>query len=396
MGPLVPDIIGNEFNLLLALIIGVFFGVILEKVGFSTSKKLVGLFYGYDFTVLRVFFTAGFTAMIGIIILDHFALIDTNLIFVNPTYLGPAIVGGLIMGLGFVIGGFCPGTSICAFAIGKIDAMYFVIGTVLGFLIFAEGYPLWEDFYKSGYLGIPKMYETFGISQSMFAFLLTAIALLAFWGTSIIENKVNGVVDKSAFRFTPYYVSLAAIGLIISLSAFMFPPRQDYLLEKVADASFVESYPISEITIDEFAYNIVNKNKRMVIVDFRPLDEFTKESLPNSHSFSVNNFFEKEPDRFLRIRHNTYVIVAETEIDERKMAIIATEVGYNNIKILKGGLETFRAEILNFEPKEPTTRIEESTFTFRENAKVVIPKLIKENKSSGPVKKVMKRVVGGC
>jgi len=396
MGPLVPEIIGSELNLLIALLIGVFFGVILEKAGFASSKKLVGLFYGYDFLVLRVFFTAGFTAMIGLIILDHFGLLDINLIFINPTFVGPAIAGGLIMGLGFIIGGFCPGTSVCAIGVGKIDAMYYVLGTVIGFVIFAEGYPLWEGFYKSGYIGIPRMYDSLGLSQSMFAFLLTAIALLVFWGTSIIENKVNGISGRPAFRFTPYYISLAGIGLVISLSAFMFPPREDSFLEKVADTSFVESYQIDEISIDEFAYNIVNNNKRMVIVDFRPLDEFTKESLPNSHSFSVNNFFEKEPDRFLRIRHNKYVIVAETEMEERKMAIIATEVGYNNIKILKGGLETFRAEILNFEPKEPTNRIEESTFAFRENAKVVIPKLIKENKSSGPVKKVIKRVVGGC
>ena len=142
MGPLVPEIIGSELNLLIALLIGVFFGVILEKAGFATSKKLVGLFYGYDFLVLRVFFTAGFTAMIGLIILDHFGLIDINLIFINPTFVGPAIVGGLIMGLGFIIGGFCPGTSVCAIGVGKIDAMYYVLGTVIGFVIFAEGYPL--------------------------------------------------------------------------------------------------------------------------------------------------------------------------------------------------------------------------------------------------------------
>jgi len=395
MGPLVPDIIGNEFNLIIAMVIGILFGVILEQAGFSTSKKLVGLFYGYDFTVLRVFFTAGFTAMIGIIVLDHFGLIDTNLIYINPTFLGPAIVGGIIMGLGFVIGGFCPGTSVCAAAIGKIDAIYFIIGSAIGILIFAEGYPLWEGFFKSGYLGAPQMFETLGLSQSMFAFLLTAAALLSYWGTSIIENKVNGI-KKPPFRFTPYYMTLGAIGLIISVSAFMFPPREDYFLEKIDDLAFVNSYPLEDITIDEFAFKIVKQDPRMKIVDFRPLDEFKKESLPNSNSFNINNFFEKEPDKFLRIRNNTYVIVAETEIEERKMAIIAIEIGYKNIKILKGGLETFRAEIINFEPKEPTSRIEESTFAYRENAKIVIPKLIKENKSAGPVVKKLKRVVGGC
>jgi hypothetical protein len=67
MGPLVPFIISEEFSLVLALLIGIAFGFILEQAGFSSTKKLVGLFYGYDFTVLRVFFTAGITAMAGVL-----------------------------------------------------------------------------------------------------------------------------------------------------------------------------------------------------------------------------------------------------------------------------------------------------------------------------------------
>ena len=131
MGPLVPDIISNNLNFIVALVIGILFGVILEQAGFSTSKKLVGLFYGYDFTVLRVFFTAGIVSMIGIMGLEHYGLIDINLVYINPTFLWSAIIGGLIMGLGFVVGGFCPGTSVCAAAIGKIDAMIFIVGCIL-------------------------------------------------------------------------------------------------------------------------------------------------------------------------------------------------------------------------------------------------------------------------
>jgi hypothetical protein len=66
MGPLVPYVISVEFSLVIAFFIGIAFGFILEQAGFSSAKKLVGLFYGYDFTVLRVFFTAGITAMTGV------------------------------------------------------------------------------------------------------------------------------------------------------------------------------------------------------------------------------------------------------------------------------------------------------------------------------------------
>jgi len=396
MGPLVPDIISTDFNFIIALVIGALFGAILEQAGFSTSKKLVGLFYGYDFTVLRVFFTAGIVAMFGTIMLDHWGYLDLNLIYINPTYIGAAIVGGLIMGLGFVIGGFCPGTSVCAAAIGKIDAMYFIFGSVLGILFFAEGYPLWEGFYKDYNFGGIRVFDTLGMSQSLFAFLLTSVALLAFWGTSIIENKVNKV-SKPAIRFTPYYLGLAGVGLFIAVSAFMFPPKKSGLLESVENIEYVNGYNLETMNLDEFAYRIIQKDKKMQIFDFRPYDEYKKMSLPNSISFSVDNFFEKEPNRLLTLRKRTNVIVANNELTERKIAVIAKELGYDNIEILRGGLESFISEIINFKnTTEPKNINEETTFKFREKASVVIPEMIKNNKPAGKVEKKLKRVVGGC
>lgn len=396
MGPLVPDIISTNLNFIIALVIGILFGAILEQAGFSTSKKLVGLFYGYDFTVLRVFFTAGVVAMFGVMMLDHWGYLDVNLIYINPTFLGAAIVGGLIMGMGFVIGGFCPGTSVCAAAIGKIDAMYFIVGAALGILLFAEGYPLWEGFYKSYNYGFPRIFDSLGMSQSVFAFLLTSIALLSYWVTSIIENKVNGV-EKPAIRFTPYYIGLTAVGIFISISAFMFPSKKAELLELVDDVQFIENYSIKLMDVDEFAFRIVDKDKRLQIFDFRPFEEYKKMSLPKSISFSVDNFFEKEPNQLLSLRHRTNVFVADDEITEKKVAVIAKELGYENIYILKGGLKKFEEEILHFKnDKKPINKVEETTFKFREKAAVEIPEMIKNNKPVGKVVKKLKRVVGGC
>ena len=39
MGPLVPEIIGNDLNFIVALVIGIAFGAILEQAGFSTSRS---------------------------------------------------------------------------------------------------------------------------------------------------------------------------------------------------------------------------------------------------------------------------------------------------------------------------------------------------------------------
>jgi hypothetical protein len=110
MGPLVTnEIISESTNLLLAFVIGIGFGFVLEASGFSSSRKLAGVFYGYDTVVLKVFFTAAITAMIGLLFFDLFGWIDLETVYVNPTYLTSAIIGGIIMGAGFIIGGYCPG-----------------------------------------------------------------------------------------------------------------------------------------------------------------------------------------------------------------------------------------------------------------------------------------------
>ncbi|MCK7536790.1 MAG: YeeE/YedE family protein [Marinilabiliales bacterium] len=66
--------------------------------------------------------------MLGLLFMSLFGWVDLDLVYVNPTYLTSAIVGGVVMGAGFIMGGFCPGTSFCGAAIGKIDAMVFIVG----------------------------------------------------------------------------------------------------------------------------------------------------------------------------------------------------------------------------------------------------------------------------
>ncbi|MBT3250359.1 MAG: YeeE/YedE family protein [Candidatus Marinimicrobia bacterium] len=181
MGPLIPqEIISLDWNLVIAFVVGIGFGFVLEASGFSSSRKLAGIFYGYDTVVLKVFFTAAITAMLGLLYLSLFGWIDLNLVYVNPTYLWSAIIGGIIMGLGFIIGGFCPGTSVCAAAIGKIDAMVFIIGIIIGIFIFGEGFPIWKEFHEAGNLGSLKIQDIIGISGGLFTFLIIIFAMILF------------------------------------------------------------------------------------------------------------------------------------------------------------------------------------------------------------------------
>jgi hypothetical protein len=176
-------------DLLIAFFIGTGFGFALEQAGFSSSRKLVGMFYGYDTTVIKVFFTAAIVALIGSQLLSYLGLLDLNKVFVNEYYVIPAIAGGIIMGAGFIMGGFCPGTGLSAMSIGKIDALFFFFGGLTGAFLFAETYPLIKGIAEGSYKGPVKINEVFGISPGLFTFLLIAAAAAMFWVAEKAEKR---------------------------------------------------------------------------------------------------------------------------------------------------------------------------------------------------------------
>lgn len=176
-------------DLLTALLIGIGFGFALEQAGFSSSRKLAGMFYGYDTTVIKVFFTAAIVALVGSQFLSYFGLLNLKQVFVNEYYVKASIIGGIIMGAGFIMGGFCPGTGLCALSIGKIDAMLYVAGGLTGAFLFAETYPMIRNIADGDYKGPVKINEVMGMSPGFFAFLLILAAVVMFWLAEKSEKK---------------------------------------------------------------------------------------------------------------------------------------------------------------------------------------------------------------
>lgn len=201
MGPLLPQgLIAGGWDFVIALLLGMAFGFILEASGFSSSRNIVGVFYGYNFVVLRVFFTAVVVCMVGMLYFDYLGWMDMNLIYVLPTFPAPMILGAAIMGLGFVTGGFCPGTSYTAVAIGKTDAIVFTLGLFLGIFLFSEAFPYFEDFYYGEGLGSITIGEVFGISNQLFTFIFVIVAIVAFYVTWLIEKRVRKTIHPFKFE----------------------------------------------------------------------------------------------------------------------------------------------------------------------------------------------------
>lgn len=175
-----------------AVVSGFAFGFVLERAGFGSTRKLAAQFYLRDMTVLKVMFTAIVTAMLGLVLLRAAGLVNMEAMYVNPTYLGPQVVGGLIFGAGFVIGGYCPGTSAVAAATGKVDGLVFLAGIGAGILGYAGAYPKLAAFANKGGERLFLM-DWLKVSYGTVAILVTLLALGMFAGAEWIEKKMRGV-----------------------------------------------------------------------------------------------------------------------------------------------------------------------------------------------------------
>jgi len=194
MGPLIPNgIIPEQWDYVIALLIGLAFGYILEASGFSSSRKLVGVFYGYDFAVLKVFFTAVLVSVIGLYYMDYLSWLDITQLYVHPTFMQSAIIGGIIMGVGFLAGGFCPGTSLTAVAIGKLDAIIFTLGLLIGIFIFSELYPILKPMLTMGDYGNITLDKSIGIPADIIILSIAVLALAAFYFSDLVKAKVKKV-----------------------------------------------------------------------------------------------------------------------------------------------------------------------------------------------------------
>lgn len=176
-------------SLLLAFLIGVAFGYVLEQAGLADARKLAGQFYLTDFTVVKVMFSAIVTAMLGAFWLGRFEVIDLGAIYVPETFLAPQALGGVIFGAGFVICGLCPGTSCAAAGAGRIDGIATVFGLLFGVLATGLAFPAIEPFYESTALGVLTLPRAFDISYGLMVAIVTGGALLTFYGIDRLERR---------------------------------------------------------------------------------------------------------------------------------------------------------------------------------------------------------------
>jgi rhodanese-related sulfurtransferase len=407
MLPLIPqNFISGDLNFFFAFIIGLAFGFILEQAGFSSSRKLAGVFYGYDFVVLKVFFTAGVTAALGLFFFQYLGWVNIDMVFVNPLFLKSAIVGGVIMGFGFILGGFCPGTGFAAASIGKIDAMVYIGGIFLGVLLFGIFYDFFEPLYNADPLGRLFVFEAIGFSQKAFIIVLAVVAVVAFAITQKIQDNTNKFKE---LQYTQKLdISKPVLLLFVLLFvAFLLPSK------RATYANEVPLYKMQEMVNDQeglvspiqLAYLMINNFDELQLIDVRTFEEHQWFNLPGSVNIPLENILEKSTVDFLKNGQGKKVLYSNGGVDAQKAWFALSRAGIKDIGFLQGGLNAltetfFGEESIQIEGLSDSDKTDEQKFIkkarefFKEG--VIMQQQTTRSDDFDPSRVQQNQAAGGC
>jgi hypothetical protein len=335
--PLFPrGLFGGATGLLVGTVIGMAFGFVLERAGFGRARNLAAQFYLTDLRVLKVMFSAIVTALLGMTVLSGMGVIDMTKITVPETFLGPQIVGGLLLGAGFIVSGYCPGTSVAAAASGNLDGLAAIGGMMAGSLAFGFGFSPIRKFYESGARGVVRFSDLAGVPAAVLAVAVVVIAVGAFIGGEKVERILSARSGKPApespraakRRVFGGFAIGAAAGLVllaVPQPQVALPPSNVQSIDALALAGRVASAP-----------------EDLWLLDLRPANGKAAERIPGSLALDPADeagarIAELAPARLL-------VVYGQGDLRSLPAGVSRYP---GTIAVLRGGFDAWRREVLD-------------------------------------------------
>ncbi len=349
------DVFGYETGLVLFAVIGFLFGFVLERSGFGRATVLSAQFYFTDMRVLKVMFSAIVTAMLGLVALGGFGVVELSMISVPPSHLWPLAVGGLLLGVGFVTSGYCPGTSVVASASGNLDGVVALGGMVIGSLAFGWAYPLLEGFYNGSPMKEVLLTDTLGVPHAVLGIIVAVMAVAAFVGAEKVEkimarrNRTEPPpgIPRLRNRIFAGFGVVAAVGLTT-------------LMFEADNATAEPARSFESITPVELANDLITEPESMMLVDLRSADTCAAKTIPGASCLPAEgvdaSFFSR-----LAATRKLVVFTSDGELGE-----LADPLAYfrGPVAVLDGGYAGFASAILE-PPRAPDNPTTESLHQYR-------------------------------
>jgi rhodanese-related sulfurtransferase len=324
--------------------IGFGFGAALEMGGFGDTRKLAGQFYFQDMTVLKVMFTGISVAAVLVALATALGLLDMTRVFVNPTYLWPGIVGGLIMGVGFVIGGFCPGTSIVAASTLKVDGMFFLVGALCGVWLFGETVGSFQGFWLSSYMGRFTLPEWLGLPLGVTVLLVVVMAVSLFWAGDLAQQHFGQKRPWAEVVKRPGRGWQILAGSLVGASLFLVVRGQPDPETKFArmGPAVAKALAEREVFVDPAEVVALRKDigVQVNILDLRDGRDFNLFHVGGSHRATLSELESPERLKLLLDQPPTTVnfLVGNGEMEALKAWRRLTALGVPNLYVVDGGL----------------------------------------------------------
>jgi uncharacterized protein len=164
--------------LLYGFVTGIIFGFLLQKARVIRYDKQLAALRFQDMTIVKFMLSSVLVGMVGVYLLHDLGLVKLS---IKSTILGSVVIGGLLFGLGWGLVGYCPGTSAGALGEGRWDALWAILGMLVGAALFAESFPFlkrtvltWGDY---GKITLPQV---LGVNHWLVILPLLAGGLLLF------------------------------------------------------------------------------------------------------------------------------------------------------------------------------------------------------------------------
>lgn len=334
------DLFGHWGSYAVYALVGIAFGMSLEAAGFGNSTKLAAQFYFKDMRVFKVMFTAIIVAMTLIFLSSSVGLLDYNLIWVPPTYLWPGIVGGLIMGVGFIVGGFCPGTSLVGMATGKLDAVFFVFGVLFGIYLFGETVSNYAVFFESSYMGRFTIPELFNASYGVVVISIVIAALMIF----MLAEKVEAMINNRPPKKLPGWTRPAA-GALIALAAVVLvigqPSNEDRWQSIAAESQASLDQRKVQIAPAELLKYMNDSKIKLIPLDVRDERYYNQFHLRGAVHLPLERVEEKAEELQFELANTVFVTMSNDEAAATEAWKILKAESVPNIYILEGGINAW-------------------------------------------------------
>jgi rhodanese-related sulfurtransferase len=339
---------GSWISYLVPLLIGLGFGATLEMSGFGDSRKLAAQFYLKDLTVLKVMFTAIIVAATLLGLFSAFGWLSYDGIYVNPTFLIPGLVGGLIMGVGFIVGGFCPGTSLVAAATLKVDGIFFLIGVSLGIFAFGETVGLFDGFWNSTDFGRLTLGDFWGVDTGLVILGVVLMALVMFLLSEISEQYFGRKVKGHSLKLLPgrplAWGAMATLVILAGITAVKGQPDAWAKWEQIAETTspklvsrdvYVHPMEVAELSRNTAIF--------VKILDIRSEGHFNLFHLKHSHYTTLDDLQDPEFIHALKlVPANTVILtVSNDETWATQAWQLLSAQGIENCYIVEGGINNW-------------------------------------------------------